>query len=188
MSCIKQCVNNTSKSLFGCSFCVSSALQRLIITFTFMHLADAFIQSDLQCIQAIHLFLSVHVFTGNRTHNLCAANAMLYHWATGTPCNYVDNVFLKGTKEGGHLVRGTPKSFDTIRTLVHAGGISLTLPASSRAKITSFSPPPSCRSWGSIRWSKLPPLTRTFFTFSCLEDNTRRAAKFTFKAGNSTCD
>ncbi len=26
------------------------------ITFTFMHLADAFIQSDLQCIQAIHVF------------------------------------------------------------------------------------------------------------------------------------
>ncbi len=25
-------------------------------TFTFMHLADAFIQSDLQCIQAIHLY------------------------------------------------------------------------------------------------------------------------------------
>ncbi len=24
-------------------------------TFTFMHLADAFIQSDLQCIQVIHL-------------------------------------------------------------------------------------------------------------------------------------
>ncbi len=45
-------------------------------TFTFTHLADAFIQSDLQCIQAIHL-LSVHVFPGNRTHNLCAANAML---------------------------------------------------------------------------------------------------------------
>ncbi len=29
-------------------------------------------------------FLSVHVFPGNRTHNLCAANGMLYHWATGT--------------------------------------------------------------------------------------------------------
>ncbi len=41
----------------------------LIITFTFMHLADAFIQSDLQCIQVIH-FLSVHVLPGNRTHNL----------------------------------------------------------------------------------------------------------------------
>ncbi len=26
-------------------------------TFTFMHLADAFIQSDLQCIQAIHFFV-----------------------------------------------------------------------------------------------------------------------------------
>ncbi len=55
-------------------------------TFTyikFMHLADAFIQSDLQCIQAIH-FLSVYVFPGNQTHNVCAANAMLYHWATGT--------------------------------------------------------------------------------------------------------
>ncbi len=24
------------------------------------------------------------MFPGNRTHNLCAANAMLYHWATGT--------------------------------------------------------------------------------------------------------
>ncbi len=33
-------------------------------TFTFMHLADAFIQSDLQCIQAIHV-LSVCVFSGN---------------------------------------------------------------------------------------------------------------------------
>ncbi len=55
-----------------------------------MHLADAFIQSDLQGIQAIHL-LSVHVFPGNWTHNLCAANAMLYHWATGTHniCNII---------------------------------------------------------------------------------------------------
>ncbi len=33
-------------------------------TFTFMHLADAFIQSDLQCIQAIHV-LSLCVFPGN---------------------------------------------------------------------------------------------------------------------------
>ncbi len=48
-----------------------------------LHLADAFIQSDLQCIQVIHV-LSVSVFPGNWTHNLCAANAMLYHWDTGT--------------------------------------------------------------------------------------------------------
>ncbi len=44
----------------------------------FMHLADAFIQSDLQCIQVIHL-LSVCVFPGNWNHDLCTANAMLYH-------------------------------------------------------------------------------------------------------------
>ncbi len=54
-------------------------------TFTLMHLADTFIQSDLQYIQVIH-FLSVCVFPGNWTHNLCAANTMLYHWATGTLC------------------------------------------------------------------------------------------------------
>ncbi len=30
-------------------------------TFIFMHLADAFIQSDLQCIQAIHFFISMCV-------------------------------------------------------------------------------------------------------------------------------
>ncbi len=47
-----------------------------LFTFTFMHLADAFIQSDLQCIQAIHLYCQ-YVFPGNRTHNLCAANTML---------------------------------------------------------------------------------------------------------------
>ncbi len=38
------------------------------VTFTFTHLADAFIQSDLQCIQAIHVI-----------YKLYAANAMLYH-------------------------------------------------------------------------------------------------------------
>ncbi len=38
-------------------------------TFTFMHLADAFIQSDLQ-LHSGYTFLLVHVFPGNRTHNL----------------------------------------------------------------------------------------------------------------------
>ncbi len=52
------------------------AKYKLSDSVTFMHLADAFIQSDLQCIQAIHV-LSVHVFPGNRTHNLCAAHATL---------------------------------------------------------------------------------------------------------------
>ncbi len=34
------------------------SLQRKWNSFTFMHLADAFIQSDLQCIQVIHFFVS----------------------------------------------------------------------------------------------------------------------------------
>ncbi len=38
-------------------------------TFTFMHLADAFIQSDLE-LHSGYTFLLVHVFPGNRTHNL----------------------------------------------------------------------------------------------------------------------
>ncbi len=50
-------------------------------TFTFMHLADTFIQSDLQCIQVIH-------FCQYLIHNLCAANAMHYHWATGKPVRW----------------------------------------------------------------------------------------------------
>ncbi len=31
----------------------------MLVYFTFMHLADAFIQSDLQCIQVIHFFVSM---------------------------------------------------------------------------------------------------------------------------------
>ncbi len=53
--------------------CILKCLCNVIII---IYISDAFIQSNLQCIQAIH-FLSVHVFPGNRTHNLCAANAML---------------------------------------------------------------------------------------------------------------
>ncbi len=40
------------------------------------NLPDGFIQSDLQCIQVIHLYCQ-YVFPGNQTHNLCTANAML---------------------------------------------------------------------------------------------------------------
>ncbi len=39
-------------------------------------------------IQAIH-FLSVCVFPGNWPPTFCAANAMLYHWATGTPFHHL---------------------------------------------------------------------------------------------------
>ncbi len=45
-----------------------------------MHLADAFIQSDLHCIQVTVLhFLSALAFPGNQTHDLGVASAMLYH-------------------------------------------------------------------------------------------------------------
>ncbi len=50
-------------------------------TFTFMHLADAFIQSDLHYIQVTGFFyiLSALAFPGNRTHDLGVASTMLYH-------------------------------------------------------------------------------------------------------------
>ncbi len=45
-----------------------------------MHLADAFIQSDLNCIQfTVFTFLSALAFPGNRTHDPGVASAMLYH-------------------------------------------------------------------------------------------------------------
>ncbi len=53
-------------------------------TFTFMHLADAFIQSDLQCIQVMHCFCQYMCSLGIEPTTFCAANTMLYHWATGT--------------------------------------------------------------------------------------------------------
>ncbi len=49
-----------------------------------MHLVDAFIQSDLQCIQVIHFFVCYVCSLGIEPTTSCAANAMLYHWATGT--------------------------------------------------------------------------------------------------------
>ncbi len=53
-----------------------------------MHLADAFIQSDLQYIQVIHVLYVC--FLGIEPTTFCAANAMLYHWATGTYiCLYI---------------------------------------------------------------------------------------------------
>ncbi len=47
-----------------------------------MHLADAFIQSRLY-IQVMHIFVSTCVPWESNPQPL-AANAMLYHWATGT--------------------------------------------------------------------------------------------------------
>ncbi len=64
-----------------------------IYTFTFMHLADAFIQSDLHCIEVTGFFsfffyiLSALAFPGNRTHDLGIASTMLYHLSYRKACN-----------------------------------------------------------------------------------------------------
>ncbi len=52
-----------------------------------MHLADAFIQSDFQCIQVILFFFVSMCSLGIEPTTFCAANAMLYNWATGTLLN-----------------------------------------------------------------------------------------------------
>ncbi len=50
-------------------------------TFTFMRLADAFIQSDLQ-LHSGYTFLISMCSLGIKPTTFCAADAMLYHWAT----------------------------------------------------------------------------------------------------------
>ncbi len=68
------------KRLF-CLLCRDLLKSRLVsFTFTFMHLGDAFIQSDLHCIQiTVFYILSALAFPGNRTHDLGVASAMLYY-------------------------------------------------------------------------------------------------------------
>ncbi len=46
-----------------------------------MHLADAFIQSDLQLHSGYTFSISMY-HIGIEPTTFCAANAMLYHWAT----------------------------------------------------------------------------------------------------------
>ncbi len=62
-----------------------------------MHLADAFIQSDLHCIQ-VSTFLSALAFPGNRTHDLGVAGAMLYQ------LSYRKAVYLMATRWRRHSV------------------------------------------------------------------------------------
>ncbi len=56
-------------------------------------------------IQVCYTFLSVCVFPGNWTHNLCAADAMLYHWATGTlALQSAKKLFQKGNLETNRVI------------------------------------------------------------------------------------
>ncbi len=59
-------------------------------TFTFMHLADAFIQSDLQ-LHSGYTFSLVHVFPWNRTHNL------LRSWHNALPLSHTGTHFIRYT-------------------------------------------------------------------------------------------
>ncbi len=66
------------------------------LTFTFMHLADAFIQSDLHCIQVtVFTFLSALAFPGNRTHDLGVACTMLYYLSYRKALNNIRNLILE---------------------------------------------------------------------------------------------
>ncbi len=55
------CVNSVQKMCSSASYRIKMKT-RILGSFTFMHLADAFIQSDLQYIQVIHMFLRAHIF------------------------------------------------------------------------------------------------------------------------------
>ncbi len=52
------------------------------MTFTFMHLADAFIQSDLQCIQAIHLYCEYVCSLGIEPTTFVLLTQCSNHWAS----------------------------------------------------------------------------------------------------------
>ncbi len=52
------------------------------MTFTFMHLADTFIQSDLQCIQAIHLYCEYVCSLGIEPTTFELLTQCSNHWAS----------------------------------------------------------------------------------------------------------
>ncbi len=91
------------KSPWQWNNCEGGASVPYPFTFTFMHLADAFIQSDLQCIQAIHFFYQYVFSLGIEPTIFCAANAMLYHWATGTLNSYPRRILEPWIVEGHGL-------------------------------------------------------------------------------------
>ncbi len=70
-----------TRLLQNISFCFP--WKKDIITFTFMHLADAFIQIDLQCIQAIHV-LSACVPWESNPQPFALLTQCSNHSATGT--------------------------------------------------------------------------------------------------------
>ncbi len=62
---------------------------RVSVTFTFMHLADTFIQSDLQLHSGYTFFNQYVCSLGIELTTFCAADAIIYHWATQEHLNTV---------------------------------------------------------------------------------------------------
>ncbi len=88
--------NETSKSNFSSASETKSRSKNTLINtkkntnkmICSLHLADAFIQSDLHCIQVtVSTFLSALAFPGNRTHDLGVASAMLYQLSYRKACS-----------------------------------------------------------------------------------------------------
>ncbi len=85
-------------------------------TFTFMHLADAFIQSDLHCIQVtVFTFLSALAFPGNRTHDLGVASAMLYQLSYRKAIISIRMTILKYIKSTQHLDPNGPPDINVVQ-------------------------------------------------------------------------
>ncbi len=76
----------------GSEVCAIWSILDLVYLSCFTALCYIYIYAFSRRFQATHFFLSVCVFPGNWTHNLCAANAMLYHWATGICWNKISHV------------------------------------------------------------------------------------------------
>ncbi len=69
---------NAKRQVLILVLCKFVLIQRIIYIYIYQTLLSKVTYSACVC---------VYVFSGNRTHKLCAANAMLYHWATGSIIN-----------------------------------------------------------------------------------------------------
>ncbi len=74
-------------------------------TFTFMHLADAFIQSDLQCIQVIYFFCQYACSLGIEPTTFALLTQCSNHWATG-------RLFFHSLSHFGHMTEKQVALFD----------------------------------------------------------------------------
>ncbi len=109
-----------------------------------------------------YTFVSVQWFPGNRTHNLCTTNAMLYHWATGTLWLTVAHCGSVEHKHPLHSCKSIPPKMFAF--IIFNPNLKMLLPA----KMMGFSRDISLTAWA---WASLtPPLqlsvSNAYFTTS----------------------